>query len=92
MFEKGRKKGTVRFSLAVPPGTRKVALAGSFDDWTVHPMRKGKNGRHAVTLALTPGTYEYKFIVDGQWFLDSDNRRIAANCFGSGNSVCCTEA
>lgn len=30
-------------------------------------MRKTASGLWGVTLELEPGTYEYKFLVDGNW-------------------------
>jgi hypothetical protein len=36
-----------------------------------------------------PGNSEYKFIVDGKWILDPDNKLYEENQYGTGNSVLC---
>jgi 1,4-alpha-glucan branching enzyme len=60
-----RKKET--FTLNAPEANS-VALAGDFTSWelTPKPMKKNKDGVWKTTVALGPGRYEYKFIVDGQ--------------------------
>ena len=87
MFDKGNKKGTVRFSLKPASGAKQVMLAGDFNEWKPAPLKKQKDGSFAVTLALLAGTYEYKFVVEGQWVVDPDNSRWALNPFGTLNSV-----
>ncbi len=91
MITKGRKKGTVRFSLTPGNGADKVQLAGDFTGWQPKPLRKNKAGEYVSVVPLAPGTYEYKFIVDGQWVMDPDNSSWAANSFGTFNSVCRVE-
>ena len=87
MFEKGIKKGTVRFFITPGKSVKQVQLAGDFSGWKAVPMRKQQSGEFAVIVPLAPGTYEYKFLVDGQWRSDSDNHCWAPNCYGSMNSV-----
>jgi len=87
MFEKGRKKGTYRFVLRSTNGVAKVALAGDFNNWQPARMRKQKDGSHVSIVPLAPGTYEYKFIVDGRWVVDEENGAFAWNPYGSVNSV-----
>ena len=87
MYDKGQKKGTVRFSMVPSDGSKKVALAGNFNDWKPAPMRKQKGGRFSVSVDLPPGTYEYKFIVDDQWVVDPDTNTWAMNPYGTFNSV-----
>jgi hypothetical protein len=50
-------------------------------------MKKQKDGRYAVEVKLPAGTYQYKFIVDGQWATDQENGDVAPNAHGSLNSV-----
>jgi hypothetical protein len=38
-------------------------------------------------LALPPGLYQYKFVVDGQWLPDPNAHAFAPNGFGTVNSV-----
>lgn len=53
---------------------RKVTVAGEFNDWNpdMFPMVKKDADRWEAIVNLAPGTYEYKFIVDGNW--DKANR------------------
>ncbi len=91
MFKKGRKKGTVRFSVTPANGVKKVCLAGDFNDWEPVTMRKQKNGSYAVTVPIEPGSHQYKFKLDDQWLLDPENHTHSANSFGTLNSVAVVE-
>ena len=86
MISKGRNKGSVRFAFT-QDGAGKVQLAGDFNRWAPAAMRKQKDGSFTTTLDLRPGTYEYKFVVDGQWTVDPDNSAWALNPHGTLNSV-----
>lgn len=62
-----------------------VLFACSSDNWK--QVRMTQTGDQWVThLVLSPGTYEYKFIVDGQWFYDIC-KPTTDNEFGSKNNV-----
>jgi len=87
MISKGSKKGTTRFAFSPAGPAKKVALVGSFNAWKPTTMRKQKDGSYVANVALAPGSYEYKFIVDGQWQLDPDNPSWAPNPYGTMNSV-----
>jgi 1,4-alpha-glucan branching enzyme len=87
MFAKGMKKGTVRFSIQPENSAKKVLLVGDFNGWKPAEMKKQKDGHFAALVGLPPGTYEYKFIVDGQWRVDPDNSAWALNPHGTLNSV-----
>lgn len=87
MHEKGRKKGTVRFRVCAGQGARRVAVAGDFNGWRPVPMRRQKDGCFAATLAIPPGRYEYKFIIDGNWSHDLDVPGTVMNCYRTFNSV-----
>ena len=73
----------------VAPKASKVALTGSFNSWSKSgtPLKKDRNGTWKTDLSLKPGRYEYKFIVDGQWWTDPVNRNTVRNPLGSENSV-----
>ena len=79
----------VRFTLDAP-GARKVLLVGDFTDWegAALTMRRRKAGAatFSTSVSLARGTYEYKFIVDGEWVEDPDADRVP-NAFGTANSV-----
>ena len=87
MFANGKKKGTVQFSVKPQSDAAQVYLAGSFRNWQPVPMKKQQDGRYALDLKLTPGTHEYKFVIDGQWTTDPDHSHWAPNPYGSFNSV-----
>jgi 1,4-alpha-glucan branching enzyme len=80
----------VRFSLEAPNAS-KVLLVGDFTDWQARAkaMRKEKAGGRTftATVNLPPGTYQYKFIVDGKWVDDPKATSHVANPFGSQNSL-----
>jgi 1,4-alpha-glucan branching enzyme len=67
-----------------------VAIAGTFNDWRpeVTPMIALGKGRWAKDLSLTPGTYEYRLVVDGcRWVPDPQVGETTPNPFGGCNSV-----
>ena len=66
-----------------------MALAGSFNSWNAQATPLIKKGADwFVGLDLAPGTYQYKFVVDGQrWTVDPENSRNADDGGGSVNSV-----
>jgi 1,4-alpha-glucan branching enzyme len=81
------KRRRVTLSLEFP-SAGEVFLMGDFNDWnpTMHPMKNDGNGIWKKTVMLFPGTYEYRFKVDGQWANDP-NGRTCRNAFGTFNNV-----
>jgi 1,4-alpha-glucan branching enzyme len=71
------------------PGAECVYLAGDFNNWDSNstPMRRERDGNWKTRLKLTPGRYEYKFWVDGEWREDPKNRLNNPNPFGTANSI-----
>lgn len=72
------------------PGAKQVLLAGDFTQWEAGAKRmtrkRGQTQLFSTSISLPPGTYEYKYIVDGEWKEDP----AAQNCinrFGTQNSV-----
>jgi 1,4-alpha-glucan branching enzyme len=61
------------FSIRAPDAIS-VQLVGDFTSWQEEAieMEKQKGGVWKITVALTPGTYHYRFVVDGEWRDDSD--------------------
>lgn len=76
------------FELNAPDAT-KVFLAGDFTEWQNYaiPMLAKNNGGWQAAVRLEPGTYNYRFIVDGQWMNDPTCGACAPNPFGSQNFV-----
>jgi len=81
-------KSTVTISWC-PPQPEKVFIAGDFNDWDSesHPLKLDENGIWKTNFELAPGTYEYKFVVDGKWVPDPACETQVKNSFGSYNSV-----
>jgi 1,4-alpha-glucan branching enzyme len=80
---------SVIFTLHAEKG-KKVCLAGQFNDWNPVAKKmawKAKDDVYATTVKLAPGTYEYKFVVDGVWCADPANADSVRNDQGTFNSV-----
>jgi 1,4-alpha-glucan branching enzyme len=94
----GRREKIGRLSTSAPatsvtfrfdaPGATDVAIAGSFNNWTLRALKRRKDGIWSVTLRLAPGSYEYKFLIDDRWVEDPENPRKAPDPHGGYNSVC----
>ena len=71
------------------PGAKTVELAGTFNDWNPSktPLRKDSDGRWKVTLELSSGYYEYRFLVDSNWQNDQRPVECIPNAFGTWNCV-----
>lgn len=85
---KSAAKGCVCLRLT-HPAAQQVCVAGSFNDWhpTVTPMIRLGDGQWAKELALPPGRYEYRFVVDGEWVDDPAATELIPNTFGTANAV-----
>ncbi|NLA75274.1 MAG: glycoside hydrolase [Deltaproteobacteria bacterium] len=92
MPTKKRKKRRVTFSLTAP-GVMGVCLTGSFNNWNLdsHHMKQGSDGVWTRTVIIPPGTYEYKYLVGGEWWHDPLNQNVAYNEYGTLNSVIVVE-
>lgn len=52
----------------------KVELMCECKDWQGQAMTKNSDGVWTITLSLSPGTYAYKFLVNGSdWVFDPKN-------------------
>jgi 1,4-alpha-glucan branching enzyme len=71
------------------PGAMSVQLVGDFTHWQERPisMQKGPDGVWRVTVDLPPGTYHYRFLVDGEWRDDPECALRVPNPFGTYNAV-----
>ena len=76
------------FRLAAPEAAT-VLLVGDFTGWQHDPvpMHPGVDGIWSATVKLLPGTYHYRFIVDGQWCEDPTCPQRLPNEFGGQNMV-----
>ena len=85
-----RAARTVRVTFALlEPHARRVSLCGGFNAWSpgATPMSRQEDGLWETSLALPPGRYEYKFVVDGQWRPDPNAHENVFNAHGTLNSV-----
>jgi 1,4-alpha-glucan branching enzyme len=82
------KRRKVTFSLT-SHDAREVILMGDFNQWNpkVHPMKKNKNGVWEKVTFLFPGTYEYRYMVDGHWENDPKNKQRRTNQYGTENNL-----
>jgi 1,4-alpha-glucan branching enzyme len=90
--EKSRKTSTVRLKVRIDyinPEAKQVFVAGTFNDWhpAVTEMLSVGDGWWAKELALEPGEYEYRLVVDGVWTTDPRCTETTTNPFGDQNSI-----
>jgi len=78
----------VTFFLRNHDDAQKVILAGSFNNWneTDLVMKKVAGGWEA-DVKLEAGKHWYKFIIDGNWSTDKDNKLVENDGKGNDNSV-----
>jgi 1,4-alpha-glucan branching enzyme len=67
---------------------RSVEVVGDFNKWEIgkHPMKKDAKGLWKKAVVVKPGRYQYKYLVDGEWWLDPE-KETAPNSFGTENNV-----
>ena len=73
---KAAKKVTVVFEANCPLATT-VSVAGSFNNWAVDKdmlKKDKKTGLWTGKITLDSGDYEYKFVCDGQYWDEGDNK------------------
>ena len=73
---KAPEKVTVVFEANCPLATT-VSVAGSFNNWAVDKdmlKKDKKTGLWTGKITLDAGDYEYKFVCDGQYWDEGDNK------------------
>jgi len=84
-----RVKEGVLFSY-YSPSAKEVFLAGDFNGWKKRatPLIKGKDDVWRVILGLRSSrSYEYKYVVDGNWLNDPNNPELNPDVAGGANSI-----
>jgi 1,4-alpha-glucan branching enzyme len=69
---------------------KKVFLVGDFNNWSPNsdPMKDlNGDGHWSLFYPMRPGTYQYKFVVDGRWIPDPRNQDSEPDGFDGINSV-----
>jgi len=76
------------------PSARSVGIAGDFNNWTPTRMASDRDqpGHESdetfrALVALKPGRYRYRLVVDGRWQADPHNVCAEPNPFGEVDSV-----
>ena len=71
------------------PTARSVFIAGTFNDWNAQaePLQALGNGRWQRETNLSPGIYEYRYVVDGEWQADPSAQDTVPNPYGGVNSL-----
>jgi len=88
--EDSLREVVVRYS---DPGAGDVRIAGDFNGWVpdrdVDTRFEDDAGARVWTkvLHLAPGTYQYRYVVDGEWRPDPDNPRAIAGPVGGRSSL-----
>jgi hypothetical protein len=78
----GRYEVTFRYSPRTP--AKSVALVGTFTDWKERPLAMtgpDAQGNYSTTIALDPGSHEYKFLIDGETFRHDPGNPESAGFF-----------
>lgn len=80
-------KKRVYFSLEAP-NAKEVILCGSFNNWDINArrLRQDKMGIWRTFRMLAPDTYEYRFLVDGEW-QNGPKADVIENAYGTYNCV-----
>ena len=68
----------------------KVQIAGQMNDWTASRMpdlRLNEKGLYELTMQLSPGTYLYQLVLDGDQNADPANPNKVDNGYGKFNSL-----
>lgn len=54
------------------PNKKYISVVGDFNNWdkNAHPLTKNKEGIWQTSIYVNPGTYRYKFWIDGKWIGD----------------------
>ncbi len=72
------------------PSAAVVTLVGDFNKWDLkaRPLKRDAGGLWKGTVRLEPGTYQYKFVVNGErWEEDPLNLHRVYNEHGTFNSL-----
>ena len=75
------------------PGATDVRIAGDFNGWVpdkgVRSLIESEGQTRVWTkiLQLPPGTYQYRYVVDGEWREDPDNPEVVATSYGGRSSI-----
>ena len=73
--------------LYADPTAKSVAVAGDFNHWEATSLTRMADGLWARNVRLTPGRYEYAFLVDGKHWVTDHFARSEHDAFDIASSV-----
>jgi len=88
-IDSAKDRSDILFKIYAPEA-KLVHLAGNFSNWKLNEsflMEKDRNGLWIKKMHLPEGTYYYKFVVDGEWRPDPENKLIENDRLGGINSI-----
>lgn len=87
--KKAAKETTLQQFSITAPTAMSVQLVGDFTHWQDKPipLERSEGGIWRTSIELAPGTYHYRFMVDGQWRDDPECTLRVANPYGGDDMV-----
>jgi hypothetical protein len=86
---KSQVEREIVFKLEAPESAM-VQIAGDFNEWVPESLHftesQGRPLWHKTVL-FRPGTYEYKYLIDGNWLPDPANDETVDDSYGDANSI-----
>jgi hypothetical protein len=80
--------GLTRFFVPGNTKAKRVLLSGSFNDWSTGKGMMARTDSGWISdVKLDPGIYAYKFIIDGNWIIDVNNKLTQDDGAGNTNSI-----
>jgi chromosome partitioning protein len=79
----------ILFKVEAPEGAL-VQIAGDFNEWVPESLEFTESQGRPVwhkTISLRPGSYAYKYLVDGCWIADPNNESTVEDAYGGVNSL-----
>ena len=66
-----------------------IQIAGEFNNWdpSKSALTRDKAGKWSISFPLRNGSYQYKYVIDGQWVIDPQNKKTMETEIGGMNSV-----
>ena len=72
------------------PDAQHVLITGEFTNWSREGIPLERDPSDSIwrtVVSVEPGEYEYRFVVDGVWIRDPNNKDFIRNEFGQENSL-----
>ena len=78
----------VLFVVPAPLAASTVVVVGDFNDWEATPLTdEDGDGIWTTTIPLSPGRYEYGYLIDGRWWGEDPRADEYIQSFGEYSSV-----